>query len=207
LLADSPCIDAGDPNYVAEPNETDIDGQIRVFAGNVDMGADEFVPAIEVAMHFTPKTLNPKSKGRWMKAHMVLPEGFSAEDVDVNTPAVIEPVGIESDYINVFINEDGLVEVEVGFDRHDLCSAGMNYGPAEVTVIGLLANGQPFVGSDKIRILTNDLRYVAEFCSYWLAADCGAPDWCGGSDLDQDSVVDFLDFALFNGCCIKVIRD
>jgi len=42
LLLDSPCIDAGDPNYVPEPNETDLDGKPRVIAGRIDMGAFEF---------------------------------------------------------------------------------------------------------------------------------------------------------------------
>jgi probable HAF family extracellular repeat protein len=44
LLPDSPCINAGDPNYVAGPNETDIDGEARVMLGRVDMGSDEFNP-------------------------------------------------------------------------------------------------------------------------------------------------------------------
>jgi parallel beta-helix repeat protein len=47
LLPGSPCIDAGDPNYLAEPNETDLDGNPRVVDGDndgnsvVDMGAYE----------------------------------------------------------------------------------------------------------------------------------------------------------------------
>jgi hypothetical protein len=44
LLQESPCINAGDPNFVPEPNETDIDGEPRVMLGRVDMGADEFNP-------------------------------------------------------------------------------------------------------------------------------------------------------------------
>jgi probable HAF family extracellular repeat protein/predicted outer membrane repeat protein len=44
LRADSPCINAGDPNYVAGPNETDIDGELRVMFERIDMGADEFNP-------------------------------------------------------------------------------------------------------------------------------------------------------------------
>lgn len=48
LSADSNCIDAGNPNFVPDPNETDIDGEPRVIDGDangtdiVDMGADEF---------------------------------------------------------------------------------------------------------------------------------------------------------------------
>ncbi|MCX5638982.1 MAG: hypothetical protein NTX52_15005, partial [Planctomycetota bacterium] len=44
LLPESPCINAGDPNFIPEPNETDMDGEQRVMLGRVDMGADEFNP-------------------------------------------------------------------------------------------------------------------------------------------------------------------
>jgi parallel beta-helix repeat protein len=48
LLSESQCIDAGDPNYVHLPNETDIDGRPRIVDGDcngteiIDMGAYEF---------------------------------------------------------------------------------------------------------------------------------------------------------------------
>jgi hypothetical protein len=42
LASNSPCIDAGDPGFEPEPNETDIDGNVRVIGEEVDMGADEF---------------------------------------------------------------------------------------------------------------------------------------------------------------------
>ncbi|MBU0641220.1 MAG: right-handed parallel beta-helix repeat-containing protein [Planctomycetes bacterium] len=48
LAAGSPCIDTGDPAFVPQPGETDIDGEMRVWDGDnddearVDMGADEF---------------------------------------------------------------------------------------------------------------------------------------------------------------------
>ncbi|MHC4500511.1 MAG: hypothetical protein ACYS21_15535, partial [Planctomycetota bacterium] len=44
LLPDSPCIDAGDPNLVVDPNfPVDIDGDDRIINGRVDMGSDEFI--------------------------------------------------------------------------------------------------------------------------------------------------------------------
>ncbi len=52
LLADSPCIDAGDPGYSAAPGETDIDSEFRVMGTGIEMGADELladlIPRIEV---------------------------------------------------------------------------------------------------------------------------------------------------------------
>ncbi|MHC4746187.1 MAG: endonuclease/exonuclease/phosphatase family protein [Planctomycetota bacterium] len=41
LLLVSPCVDAGDPDYVAGPNETDLDGNPRVTGEAIDMGAYE----------------------------------------------------------------------------------------------------------------------------------------------------------------------
>jgi hypothetical protein len=48
LSGGSPCIDAGDPDFVPEFDERDLDGQMRVWDGDedgtwiVDMGSDEF---------------------------------------------------------------------------------------------------------------------------------------------------------------------
>ena len=42
LQGGSPCIDAGDPGFVAQPGETDLEGHARVLCEYVDMGAYEF---------------------------------------------------------------------------------------------------------------------------------------------------------------------
>jgi parallel beta-helix repeat protein len=44
----SPCIDSGDPDFVSEPNETDLNGNRRIIKGRIDMGAYEFQPIIYV---------------------------------------------------------------------------------------------------------------------------------------------------------------
>jgi len=43
LSGSSVCINSGNPNYVPEPCETDLDGNPRVLYGRIDMGAYEFV--------------------------------------------------------------------------------------------------------------------------------------------------------------------
>jgi parallel beta-helix repeat protein len=218
LLPDSACIDAGDNTAVPAGVTTDLGGNPRFVdqpevpdTGNgtapiVDMGAYE-PNYIEVAMKFTPQALNPGSQGNWVKAHFVLPEEFLPEYVDTNTPAVIAPFGIESDHINVFTNEDGLVEIEAAFSRSDFCSSATSDDVTEVIVIGLLNSGQNFYGTDTIRIIDKSLEYVAVLTAHWLEADCGKSDWCDGFDLDHNGVVNFVDFALTDGCCIEIIRE
>jgi hypothetical protein len=48
LSARSPCVDAGDPAFIAEAGESDLDGEPRVVGEAVDMGADEFCASQDV---------------------------------------------------------------------------------------------------------------------------------------------------------------
>ncbi|MCK5602118.1 hypothetical protein KAR91_09620, partial [Candidatus Pacearchaeota archaeon] len=41
LSFDSPCINTADPDYIQDPNETDIDGEPRIVGMIIDMGIDE----------------------------------------------------------------------------------------------------------------------------------------------------------------------
>ncbi len=194
LSLGSPCIDVGD-NSVVEANSTDLDGNPRIINGIVDMGAYEAIPpSTEATMNFTPTTLNCSSEGNWVKAHFVLPEGFSTEDVDTAKPATIDSLTCSSDHMNVSYNE-GLVEVEVAFSRNDFCSIGL-FGNTELTVRGWFIDETAFYGTDTIRITTNQLEKLPEFLSYWLQTDCTEPDFCEGFDLDHNGVVDLADFVL-----------
>ncbi len=151
LLPDSLCIDAGDPNYIPEPNETDIDGNPRVIDGRIDMGAYES-SYIQAAMKFTPQTINCNSKGKYVKAHLTLPEGFLPEDVDVNEPAMAEPIGAESKSIRVLGVGTGPVRLEICFDREAFCDSVTETGEVEVTVIGSLTTSRYFYATDTIKI-------------------------------------------------------
>lgn len=54
LLPDSPCIGAGNKDYIIEPNQTDIDSDPRIYADNVDIGADEYTGYIKPIAYAGP---------------------------------------------------------------------------------------------------------------------------------------------------------
>jgi hypothetical protein len=53
LTSLSRCINSGDPDYIAQPGETDIDGDPRILSGRKDMGADEVtsIPMLNLSGH------------------------------------------------------------------------------------------------------------------------------------------------------------
>ncbi|NIP27663.1 MAG: hypothetical protein GWN67_24265 [Phycisphaerae bacterium] len=209
LSAGSPCVDTGDNDSVPA-DVCDLDGNVRIYDGDgdgepvVDMGAYELsMLALEVPMKLVPQALNPGSQGKWIKAHFVLPEGYTIEDVDTSRPAEIEELNLTSESMEVSV-KDGLVAVVAVFDRGAFCGVGSFDG--EIAVVGYLTSGQKFRGTDTIKIVTNKIKQMGVVASKWLSV-CGSPDWCNGADLDQDSVVNFVDVALLDGCCFEVIKD
>ena len=56
LASGSPCIGAGDPNCVPDPNATDLDGHPRLAGKTVDIGAYEFQSLVPVYRFWSSKT-------------------------------------------------------------------------------------------------------------------------------------------------------
>ncbi|NIP50953.1 MAG: hypothetical protein GWN67_03145, partial [Phycisphaerae bacterium] len=171
------------------------DDFVAIAAGSHHSLAIRREPPIEAEMRFTPQALNCKNKGKWVKAHFFLPADLTVEEVDSNSPGYIYSLGIESDYMDVFVGEDGLVRVDMAFDRAAFCDALTDSGSIEITVKGFLTNSQYFYGTDTIKIIDNIFEYLAFLSSQWLGADCSKLDWCQGADIDQDSVVNLYDYA------------
>ena len=208
LRASSGCIDAGDPCFVVDPcYPVDMDGKPRVIGDRVDMGVYEFEPpTMEVAMKFTPQALNPGSQGNWIKAHFVLPEGFGVDDVDADTPAMLEPLGIESEEMNVFINDAGLVEIEAAFYRSDFCATDIVDDSMELIIRGRFTSGQYFYGSDSVKITSNHLEFLAVLSQHWLETGCDQANWCKGADLNQDNTVNLIDLGLYEDCLVETVK-
>jgi len=130
-----------------------------------------------------------------------LGEGFGVGGVDGEIAAVIEPFGIESYKIKVLLDDEGLVRVEATFNRSDLYGLITTDRTAELTVTGLLTTGRYFYGPDIIKITNCAFEQLVILVSHWLESDCHQPDWCGGADINADSIVNFIDFALLESGC------
>ena len=79
------------------------------------------------------------------------------------------------------------------------------FGGLGLRVLGYLVEGSVFYGTASVRIITPGLQELAEISAWWLQTGCDKPDWCNGLDLNRDSVVNMLDFALFQRSNIEFI--
>ncbi|MHC4461103.1 MAG: GLUG motif-containing protein, partial [Planctomycetota bacterium] len=161
---------------------------------------------MQVPMKLTPRTLNCRSKGNWVKAHLTLPQGFTVEDVDPNRPAVLHSFGFQSAPLYVFVNENETVEIEAAFEREALCSLAGDW-PQILTVVGFLTDGNIFLGTSTVRMITPGLKDIEELSLYWLNADCVQPDFCDGVDMNRDSLVNLLDYALLQNNQVEFVSE
>jgi hypothetical protein len=156
LSAGSPCIDAGDPNFLADPNETDLDGNPRIINGIVDMGAYETLLPIEVDVHIVPRVINRRSHLKRIIAIMRLPEGLGRHDIaDEPFELYAEDLGpdaIESTWQRVIGRGNGAMVFAI-FSKDELMEIVSDSGPVELTVTGKLISGQYIYGSDTVRIV------------------------------------------------------
>jgi len=152
LLETSPCIDAGDPNYIPAPNETDLDGNPRLSGYAVDMGAYEYPQPVPVEIDIRPKTLNLRSKGKSITCHIRLPEGYNVTDIDPNSILLEGQIGASS----VRSNHRQQTAIAT-FSRSDVQDI-LDVGQTELTITGQLTDGTEFMGTDTIKVINNRAR-------------------------------------------------
>ncbi|MHC4462824.1 MAG: choice-of-anchor D domain-containing protein [Planctomycetota bacterium] len=156
LPASSPCINAGDPNYTGEPNETDADGKARVIGGRIDMGAYEATIETKANLWVSPKVINRYSKMPKILALVRLPEDVTRDEVDSNEPLLLYPGGIEA--LNQYViqhrrGEAGGMNIFAFFNKASLMDAVGDDGGVELQVVGRLKVGRYFYGTDTVRII------------------------------------------------------
>ncbi|HUS72180.1 MAG TPA: choice-of-anchor Q domain-containing protein [Sedimentisphaerales bacterium] len=156
LLPDSPCINTGDPNYIAEPNETDLDGKPRIIAGRIDMGAYEYSTTIPAEARIVPRTINLASQGKWIGCYIWLPEDYNVADIDPNSLLLEYEIGPEQ----LWVNEEKQV-VMVRFSREEI-QAILEAGQVELTITGQLSDGTIFEAKDVIIVINKGSRKSAK---------------------------------------------
>ncbi|NIW46317.1 MAG: hypothetical protein GWN30_16630, partial [Gammaproteobacteria bacterium] len=79
LRLESPCIDAGDPNYLDEPNEMDLNGRSRIVGGRIDMGAYEYQgPGQELMFYVDDDATGANDGSSWADAFNYLQDALAA---------------------------------------------------------------------------------------------------------------------------------
>ncbi len=147
LLPSSPCIDAGDPDYVADPNETDLDGKPRIIGSRVDMGAYEYSHPIPAEVKIIPRTINLSSKGKWLAVFIWLPEEYNVADIDLNSILLERVIKPE----RFWLTEDNQVAI-AKFDREQLQTI-LDIGDIELSITGRLNDDTVFEAKDTIKVI------------------------------------------------------
>jgi parallel beta-helix repeat protein len=147
LLVDSPCIDAGDPDYPYEPNETDIDGNPRIIGRRIDMGAYEYRFIISAEARVLPQTINLASKGNWITCYIRLPIEFNVADIEPNS------ILLEDEIQPVQFSVDEQQQVATARFTREEVQTILEEGDIELTITGRLTDGTVFEGTDTIKVI------------------------------------------------------
>ena len=113
-------------------------------------------PPVSIAFDFTPSTLEPTPRGRWVTGYLEPAAPLAAGDIDVSSIRLngTVPVDPAAPYALGDHDGDGVTDLMVKFDRA-LVVATLTAGErVPVTVTGMV-NGQPFSGTDSIRVRTS----------------------------------------------------
>ena len=142
----SPCINKGNPAYVAAAGEKDIDGETRIMNGRIEIGVDEVEMAIAARINVVPNKLFVPCKG-YVMAMIRLPEGYAVQDIDATSIRLNDELAAQCLYLSRH-NAVALFDIE---KVHALL--GDVEGKVELTVTGQLTDETVFTGSDIVQVI------------------------------------------------------
>jgi hypothetical protein len=199
LLLDSPCINTGDPNYVPEPNETELDGKPRVIAGRIDMGAYEF-NHIPVADAGPARAV--EAQGHW--GATVTLDGSGSSDAD-STPGTTDDINDFNWYeldpcdpnVDTFLGSGRIIDCNLSMGEHiivlDVIDRAGAFDYNEVTIIVQDTTPPVFTNIPQDLAVECDDSYNLNQLNAWLA-NVTAVDECGDVTITNDFV------GLLNSC-------
>ena len=159
LLQGSPCINAGDLNYVGDPNETDLDGCPRIIAGRIDMGAFEAAIQTKANLWVWPRVINRRSRQPEIMVLIRLPEGVTRDQIDYDQPLLLYPGGIEArlgraqNLVPSGKAVQSSARILAFVDKAELMAAVEDNGEVELQLVGQLKTCRYFYGIDTVEII------------------------------------------------------
>jgi hypothetical protein len=118
----------------------------------------EAVSSITADIEFRPRTLNKKSKGRWVGVFIELPQGYDVNEID-RSSIVLEgsiPASPRSYRIGDH-DRDGIPDLAVKFRRSDVIAVLPEADEEPLTVSGTVGT-MSFEGVDSIRVIPEHQR-------------------------------------------------
>lgn len=112
---------------------------------------------ISATVNITPKTINLKSRGKFITASIKLPNEFNVNQIDGNTVQIsaidghsIEPISADKTRVEELESDSCLL---AKFERRDLINVLVPGDEVNITIEGLLTGGEKFTGADTIRVI------------------------------------------------------
>ncbi len=134
-------------------------------------------PAVITAtIDIDPDTLNLKSKGKWITAHIELPEGYGVSDIDrttilLNDTIPVDPFWSDKPLESVIgdQDDDGIPDLTVKFDRAEvrefiLSATGLpndKFIYVTFTLTGKFTDETPFECNATIRNVLHNFRHAS----------------------------------------------
>ncbi len=107
----------------------------------------------------TPRTLNLRSRGRWVTGSIELPPPFYAEDIDISTVLLQDTIPADPDEWEIVdSDQDGIRELVVMFDRA-LFQAVLPQGEYVPVTISGEEKTRDFIGEDTIRTIRPTVKF------------------------------------------------
>lgn len=125
------------------PNETPPDWVVPATIEIGDCGGG--LPAETVTVRLVPRTLNLKSEGKWVTAHVSVANATAA-DID---PATLTLQGVSVDWSHITSNDTLMAK----FDRAAFASTVAPGDAVVVTLVGRWTDGGSFTATDTIRVI------------------------------------------------------
>jgi hypothetical protein len=164
LRFDSPCKDAGDPDYSPDVSEKDIYGEPRISNNRVDIGCDEYYE-IECHLKVVPEILNAKSKGL-MVVFIEFPEDIKVKSVQELALYTEKSYLVSLKSKRFYIKYGTKTTIVAFFGKQELVEF-LNSKENEIIIRGVINNRHFFFGKHKIYIahsqtLETDLLSLVE---------------------------------------------